>query len=147
MNLGLDTPKTYDQLHDVLTAFKEDKGADSAFVLPTNGMNDFVMGGFGVGQTFYVEDDTIKFGPMEEGFRAYMELMNQWYTEGLIYQDYYNYANQIMFDGTDMIGDGQVALYYNETGTMTAYAEYAKDPNFLVRAWRLWERPRRTPST
>lgn len=133
-DLGLDTPKTYDQLHDVLTAFKEDKGADSAFVLPTNGMNDFVMGGFGVGQTFYVEDDTIKFGPMEEGFRAYMELMNQWYTEGLIYQDYYNYANQIMFDGTDMIGDGQVALYYNETGTMTAYAEYAKDPNFLVRA-------------
>ena len=36
--------------------------------------------------------------------------------------DYYNYANEIMFDGTDMIGSGQVALYYNEVGTMTAYA-------------------------
>ena len=60
--------------------------------------------------------------------------MAKWYSEGLIYADYYNYANEIMFDGTDMIGDGQVALYYNEVGTMTAYAEYSKDPNFLVRA-------------
>ena len=133
-DLGFDTPKTYDALHEVLTAFKDDKGADAAFVLPTGGMNDFVMGGFGVGQTFYQEYGTIKFGPMEEGFKEYLQLMNQWYSEGLIYQDYFNYSNQIMFDGTDMIGDGRVALYYNETGTMTAYAEYAKDPNFLVKA-------------
>lgn len=133
-DLGLDTPKTYDALHDVLTAFKEEKGATDAFVLPVNGMNDFVLGGFGVGSTFYVEDDTIKFGPMEEGFREYLQLMSQWYAEGLMYDDFYNYTNEIMFDGTDMIGAGQVALYYNETGTMTAYAEYSNDPNFLVKA-------------
>lgn len=132
--LGLDTPKTYDQLHEVLTCFKENKGANSAFVLPTSGMNDFVMGGFGVGPTFYVEDGTIKFGPMEDSFKEYLELMNQWYSEGLIYKDYYNYENEIMFDGTDMIGSGQVALYYNETGTMTAYAEYSNDDSFLVKA-------------
>ena len=133
-DLGLDMPKTYDQLHDVLTAFKTEKGADSAFVLPVSGMNDFVTGGFGIGSTFYVEDGTIKFGPLEQGYRDYLELMAQWYSEGLIYADYYNYANEIMFDGTDMIGDGQVALYYNEVGTMTTYAEYSKDPNFMVRA-------------
>ena len=133
-DLGMDMPKTYDELHDVLTAFKDEKGADSAFVLPVSGTNDFVLGGFGVGATFYVEDDTIKFGPMEEGFKEYLQLMNQWYSEGLMYNDFYNYANEIMFDGTDMIGSGQVALYYNETGTMTAYAEYANDPNFLVSA-------------
>lgn len=133
-DLGLDTPKTYDQLHDVLTAFKEDKGANSAMTLPANGMNDFVMGGFGVGQTFYVEDGTIKFGPMEEGFKEYLQTMSQWYEEGLIYNDFYNYANEIMFDGTDMIGAGDVALYYNETGAMVAYAEYSNDPNFRVKA-------------
>lgn len=133
-SLGMDMPKTYDALHDVLTAFKEDKGADAAFVLPTSGMNDFVLGGFGIGSTFYVEDDEIRFGPMEQGFREYLELMSQWYAEGLMYNDFYNYANQFMFDGTDMIGAGQTALYYNETGTMTAYAEYSSDPNFLVKA-------------
>ncbi len=133
-DLGLDMPKTYDQLHDVLTAFKTEKGADSAFVLPVSGMNDFVTGGFGIASTFYVEDGTIKFGPLEQGYRDYLELMAKWYSEGLIYADYYNYANEIMFDGTDMIGDGQVALYYNEVGTMTTYAEYSKDPNFQVRA-------------
>lgn len=133
-DLGLDTPKTYDQLHDVLTAFKDEKGANSAMTLPANGMNDFVMGGFGVGQTFYVEDGTIKFGPMEEGFKEYLQTMNQWYEECLIYQDFYNYPNQIMFDGTDMIGAGDVALYYNETGAMVAYAEYSNDPNFRVKA-------------
>ncbi len=133
-DLGLSMPKTYDQLHDVLTAFKTEKGADSAFVLPVSGMNDFVTGGFGIGSTFYVEDGTIKFGPLEQGYRDYLELMAQWYSEGLIYADYYNYANEIMFDGTDMIGSGQVALYYNEVGTMTTYAEMSEDPNFVVRA-------------
>lgn len=133
-DLGLDMPKTYDQLHDVLTAFKTEKGADSAFVLPVSGMNDFVTGGFGFGSTFYVEDGTIKFGPLEDSYKEYLELMAQWYSEGLIYADYYNYANEIMFDGTDMIGSGQVALYYNEVGTMTTYAEMSEDPNFVVRA-------------
>ena len=101
-DLEMDMPKTYDELHDVLTAFKDETGADSAFVLPVSGTNDFVLGGFGVGATFYVEDDTIKFGPMEEGFKEYLQLMNQWYSEGLMYNDFYNYANEIMFDGTDM---------------------------------------------
>ena len=133
-DLGLDMPKTYDQLHDVLTAFKTEKGANSAFVLPVSGMNDFVTGGFGIGSTFYVEDGTIKFGPLEQGYQDYLELMAKWYAEGLIYADYYNYANEIMFDGTDMIGSGQVALYYNEVGTMTTYAELSEDPNFVVRA-------------
>lgn len=133
-DLGMDMPKTYDQLHDVLTAFKTEKGANSAFVLPVSGMNDFVTGGFGIGSNFYVEDGTIKFGPLEQDYRDYLELMAKWYSEGLIYSDYYNYANEIMFDGTDMIGSGQVALYYNEVGTMTTYAEMSQDPNFVVRA-------------
>ena len=133
-DLGMDMPKTYDQLHDVLTAFKTEKGANSAFVLPVSGMNDFVTGGFGIGSNFYVENGTIKFGPLEQGYRDYLELMAKWYSEGLIYSDYYNYANEIMFDGTDMIGSGQVALYYNEVGTMTTYAEMSQDPNFVVRA-------------
>ena len=132
--LGLDMPKTYDQLENALTLFKDEMGADSAFTLPTSGMQDFVMGGFGVGSTFYVENGSeIKFGPMEEGFKEYLQLMNKWYESGLIYKDFYSYANEIMFDGTDMIGAGEVALYYNETGTMTSYAEYANDPDFLVK--------------
>lgn len=133
-DLGLEMPTTYDELHDVLAAFRDEKGADSALVLPVSGFNDFVTGGFGIGSAFYVVDGEIKFGPMEQDYREYLELMNQWYQEGLIYKDYYNYANEIMFDGTDMIGAGQVALYYNEVGTMTTYAELSGDPNFEVKA-------------
>ena len=133
-DLGLDMPTTYDELHDVLTLFKDEKGATDAFALPVGGMNDFVMGGFGVGQTFYVEDGTIKFGPMETGFREYLELMNQWYTEGIIYHDYYSYEDELMYKDTEKIGSGQVALYYNETGTMSTYKEFSPDPNFEVKA-------------
>lgn len=133
-DLNLEMPTTYDELHDVLTAFKDEKNADSAFVLPVSGFNDFVTGGFGIGSAFYVVDGKIKYGPMEQDYREYLELMNQWYEEGLIYKDYYNYANEIMFDGTDMLGAGQVGLYYNEVGTMTTYAELSGDPNFEVRA-------------
>lgn len=133
-DLGLETPTTYDELHDVLAAFRDEKGADAALVLPVSAMNDFITGGFCATNGFYVVDGEIKFGPMEQGYREYLELMNQWYEEGLIYKDYYNFANEIMFDGLDMLGAGRTALFFNEVGIMQTYAELSGDPDMVLEA-------------
>lgn len=132
--LGMDMPKTVDELHAALTGFKDEMGAESAFAIPTSGITEMTMGAYGVYNGFYVQDGEIKFGPMEEGFKDYLQLMHDWYEEGLIFKDFYSWTNQIMFDGTDMIGAGEVALYFNETGTMETYAEYSNDPDFKLRA-------------
>ena len=37
----------------------------------------------------YVVDGDVKFGWVEEGFKDYLTLMHQWYTEGLLGADFY----------------------------------------------------------
>ena len=48
--LGLETPETYDELHDVLTAFKDQKGADAALALnyAATGINNGLVQGYGI---------------------------------------------------------------------------------------------------
>ena len=48
--LGLEVPETYDELHDVLTAFKEQKGASAALVISYagTGFRDGLIEGYGI---------------------------------------------------------------------------------------------------
>lgn len=89
-DLGLEKPVTYDDLYNVLKAFKEQKGAVAPAMLYYKGVHqyDLFNSGFGVGQTFYHEDGTVKYGPMEQGYKEYLEMINKWYAEGLIDQDF-----------------------------------------------------------
>lgn len=91
---GMDIPKTYDQFHDMLSAIYADTGATLEMI---NSGGDGLLGaGFGVNTTlnnddlegWYVEDGTVKLGVLEPGFREYIELVKQWYDEGLIYPDF-----------------------------------------------------------
>lgn len=82
---GLDIPETVDDWHEALKAFKEKKGASSAFtssMLP-NGFE----GAFGVMQEYYHDGDTIKFGPYEDKYEDFLTTMHDWYAEGLIDQN------------------------------------------------------------
>lgn len=133
-DLSLSIPKTYNELYDVLVAFRDKKGASDALALPVSGLADAFMGGYGVGFNFIVVNDEIKFSALEQGFKDYLQMLNQWYEEGLIFKDFYSFTNEIMFDDTARIGRGEVALFYNETGIMLNYAEYSDDPDCMFKA-------------
>ncbi len=111
-DLGMDRPETYDEYHDVLTAFKNDKGASAPMMLSNCGsyQGNFFCSGYGVNgslvngsQPFYRVGDEILYGPMQDGYRKYLETMSQWYAEGLIYQDFYTH-----FESNTMPPDGLV---------------------------------------
>ncbi len=97
--LGLETPRTYEDFYNVLTAFHtEYDGASMA--LGNYGGDNLIGAGFGVstefgqGQTgmlypFYVVDGEVKFGFIEDEFLDYLETLSQWYSEGLIYEDFF----------------------------------------------------------
>ena len=96
--LKLEIPVTYDDWHDVLVAFKEQKGAKSpiwlnyhagdVFSVFSAGYGVSVLGGQGDG--FINVDGKIKFSPMEEGYREYITMLHDWYAEGLINPDFYS---------------------------------------------------------
>ena len=118
-DLGMDLPRTYDQYHDVLTAFKNEKGATSPLLISASGTenNNFWFTGYGVAGTldqtrglypFYQMDGEVHFSATEDGFREALEMLSQWYAEGLIYKDFM--SGDIM-TGMGMAMSGETGLY------------------------------------
>ncbi len=97
--LDLPTPRTYDDFYNTLTAFHTTYGG-GAMALSVYGGDVLVGAGFGIstnfaqGQNgyeypFYVVDGNVKFGFTQDEFLDYLTTMNKWYSEGLIYEDFY----------------------------------------------------------
>ncbi len=92
-DLGLPVPETIDEWTTTLKAFKEKKGAKApiSFISKPRVFNDLnngaFVGAFGVTRDFYIENDTIKFGPAEKGYKDFLALFRQWYADGLLDKD------------------------------------------------------------
>lgn len=88
---NLDTPETFEDWEEMLTAFKDQCGATAPFMLFKTGYDSVystMTMGFGVTPSWYQEDGQIKFGPAEEGWKEYVTLMHDWYEKGLIDPDF-----------------------------------------------------------
>jgi len=95
--LDLDIPKTVIEWYDILKAFRDrdaNGNGDPNDELPflsrfsRTGL-DFFCGSFGVmGNFFEAADHSVKFGPIEEGYRQWLATMAKWYQEGLIDPDF-----------------------------------------------------------
>ena len=142
--LGLDTPVTYDDWHQVLTAFKREYNPDYTFLLPNtvSAQNNYFASGFGVlGYTanargrvtdpFYQVEGEAKFSLLEPAFLEYVTLLNQWYSEGLINPDFISYdADTNGPSLTGYVTSGQTGIWFGDVSQMAAYQEGANDPAF-----------------
>lgn len=129
---GLEIPKTYDELHDVLATFQNAYGCSDSLLLTNTGYFSSLtlLGGFDVGSSFYNQDGTIKYGPIEEGFHEYVEMMHQWYDEGLISSDFATrYEFSLMFDATDIVS-GKCGVWNANYRADDSWKNSAADPNF-----------------
>jgi putative aldouronate transport system substrate-binding protein len=88
--LNLSVPETYDEWHTALQAFKTKKGAAAPLsMISISAINFDFMYGYGVDRNFFVDDDgKVRYGSIENGFRDYLAMMNQWYKEGLFDPDF-----------------------------------------------------------
>ena len=91
-DLGLDTPVTFDDYHEVLTAFKNEKGATAPLILNFSGSDgEFgtMSGGLNVLNSWQLDETgKVNFGPSMDAWKEYVTIMHQWYTEGLIDPDF-----------------------------------------------------------
>lgn len=96
---GMDIPKTYDEMHDVLAAIHDANGA--ALDLSATGGDGLLGAGFGINcglddsnlSGWYVVDGEVKMGILQDEFVDYLEMVKQWYSEGIIYADFINTDN------------------------------------------------------
>ncbi len=91
-DLSLDTPVTFDDYHEVLTAFKEEKGATAPLILNWSGSDgEFgtMSGGLNVLNSWQLDETgKVNFGPYMDAWKEYVTIMHQWYEEGLIDPDF-----------------------------------------------------------
>jgi putative aldouronate transport system substrate-binding protein len=137
--LGMETPTTLDEFHDMLLAFKNEMGATEAYGLAAGGVQDGnqftsafdVSGQYAdfMGQyPMYQVDGVVKCGWVEDGFRDYLELMHQWYDEGLIGSDFYIENNGHGID-TSKTTNGQVGLWCHDYFQIELLQSMMADPN------------------
>lgn len=89
---GLDVPVTFDDWTEMLKVFKEEFGADKALGMLQSGhfigaCFSFALGG---SNTYMIdlETDQIKYGPITEGWKEYLTIMNEWFEAGYMDPDY-----------------------------------------------------------
>ena len=118
--LDMDRPETYDEYYDALTAFKTELGASAPMMLSNCGsyQGNFFASGFGVngslvnnGKPLYQVDGEVKYGPMEDGYKKYLDTMAKWYEEGLIYKDFYTYFESNTMPPDDLVCNDQMGVF------------------------------------
>ena len=139
-DLGLENPKTYDQWENVLTAFKNEKGAEEPLMMPSDMVpsGNFLASGFGITATFqsmmgaaypyYVEDGEVKYGPLEEGYKEYVELIRDWTDKGLISKTFIqDNANPMGDVYSTNVSTGRTGIFFNGVGMIGMFQSNLTD--------------------
>ena len=85
-DLNLAVPETISEWHNVLTQFKEKKGATaplSLLGLGTYNAGAF-SGAYGVSDDFFIDNGKVVYGPADYRYKDYLTTFAQWYKEGLL---------------------------------------------------------------
>ncbi|MBE5842744.1 MAG: extracellular solute-binding protein [Butyrivibrio sp.] len=107
--LGLEVPRTIDQWETVLTAFKENyPECEAPLMIGTNGYDYFshFLSAYGCLGEFYMDGNTVKYGPLEDGYKEWLTLFHDWYTKGLIDPNFMTNAADMM-SPADYVGTGK----------------------------------------
>ena len=90
-DLGLEMPETIDEWTNVLTQFKEKKGARAPLSISSGSFSPTYcafIGAYGITDGIYLDGDEVKFGPMQPEYRDFLAQMNKWYKAGLLDADF-----------------------------------------------------------
>ena len=138
-DLNLEVPTTIDEWHNVLTKFKEEKGATAPFsyeytMVALTEENPFTYA-YNTSKNFYLNSDgTIHFGAVEDGYKQFLTTFAQWYKEGLIDQDLATLAlDQVSAKMTNGSAGASIGWAGSRMGVWITAAT-ATDPNYKLEA-------------
>jgi len=94
----MEVPSTIDEMHGYLTNVKTEYNCKYPMFIDNSGVLEgftaaFGMPGFQLGgsnASMMLEGETVVSGLTHDGYRQYLETFHQWYSEGLIKEDFYS---------------------------------------------------------
>lgn len=90
--LDMELPETVEELHDVLVAFRDELGVVSPLTFECRWLfiqygAGAISSGWNTAYPFYMDGDTVVYGPMTDEYKEYVTTLAKWYEEGLIDRD------------------------------------------------------------
>ena len=85
--LGLSVPETVEEWENVLTRFRDEKGATAPFTI-LNWDFRYLLYMLSAHNNYYIDDGKVKFGPAEPEYKEALTILNRWYTTGLLDKNY-----------------------------------------------------------
>ena len=137
--LGLDLPRTIDDWDKTLKAVKAAyPECEAPLMIGSNGPDFFssFLSAYGCLRAFYKDGDTIKYGPMQDGYKEWLTLMHDWYTQGLIDPNFMSNGADIMAPN-DYFGTGKCFAgmeLWGLTDTVLKAQGYNNEENFVITA-------------
>lgn len=132
-NLGLQTPVTISDWHNVLTAFKDSYEISDPLFLTATGQNGTNLAGcFGTAglSNLYQVDGQVKSGLTDDSFKEYLMMIQDWYNEGLINNDFYSRSTELRDSGVEQaVLNGECGIYYSPANTIADYVASNVDSN------------------
>lgn len=133
--LGLTMPKSIEDWHTVLKAFKEKKNVEIPLVF--NGLgwmmdaSSSLVSAFNVTNNFMNQDGTVKYGVIEPGYKEFLTTMNQWYNEGIIDKDF---TTRDWKSDDALFTSGKTGAMFAPYGSFDSYTNAGKqvDPKFKL---------------
>lgn len=142
--VDLEVPQTYDELHDVLQAFKSELGVNRPMMMRSSGAWNYGVFSWGYDINAYmttnplvslplsVVDGEVKFAMMEDAYEDYIGMLAQWFSEELIYQDLENIT---MYAGyTDQVLNDELGFFYTNVDMLSIYESGAVSDSFELTA-------------
>ena len=124
---GYDNPLTLRDWEWMFEIFMQNDYCEYCISLPNIGYHGTgeLLSAFGVGPLWNAYDDgtgtfsEIKFGPTEDGYRRYLEKMNEWYEKGWLDPNFTSTSGDMFYaiDG-ESITSGVVGMWYGTSGQL-----------------------------
>lgn len=120
-DVGMEAPTTYEEMENVLIAFRDQLGLDAPYWSNSTGLLAELMAGYGITTGYYQVDGEVRYGYAQDEFLDYLTMMNRWYTEGLLYHDFISVASNQQFPDDSMVNANQCGIFYESLNQFLGY--------------------------
>lgn len=145
--LGLDVPRTTDDLYEVLKAFYSEYQCKSTFMIDSDGLLKEVYGAFGAEAMplqlgmfasegaeigAYQIDGTVYSGLQSDGYREYLAYLAKLYQENLISQDFFSNSSGMMVDTNAEKAAGDFGIWWANADDYSVIEGLSEDPDINI---------------
>ncbi len=129
-DLGLDMPNSYDEMHDVLAAFKSAYNVTDPYIMPYQVLSPWglMSAGYGIpavadANNFYVDlkTDKVALSTISDAYYDYLCMFRDWYQEGLINPNFVSQASNIPDES--IISTEQTGIWFSDLSYIKTYQE------------------------